>query len=137
MDYFKINYDKLKNLNQINFFGLIIFIILMILVLVICSCFIKINKKISFYGIYNNGVLQVKIDNELSDIIKKKDTLIFNDEEITYQILSFEEYETIENKIFQTINLTIDKKLYNNEIGKITINYDRKKLITYIFELFK
>lgn len=137
MKYFDINYDRLKKLKQTNFFNIIIIIIILIISLLLFSCFKYINKKISCYGIFNNNVLTIQINSDLSDIIKNGSTLFINNEEITYKILNFEEYQIIENNVLQTINLTIDKKLYQNEINKITFYYDKEKLIKFIFELFK
>lgn len=136
MEYYKLNYDKLKNLKQINFIKFIILVILLIMIFIIISCFKSINNSFSFYGIYNNGIITTKINNELVDIFKSHQTLIFNKKEINYKIANFSEYEIIDNSVYQTINLTTDANLYQNEIGKIEI-YDKVKLITYILELFK
>lgn len=138
MEYFRINYAKLQNLKQIKFSIVLIIIPLFILFLIIIANQNKVSKKIETYGIYQDGVLQLQINNELSDIIKSNNTLIFNNKKTHYIISSFENYELIDEVIYQNILLTIDENNFvNNEVGKIELYYDKQKIINYIFELFK
>lgn len=137
MEYFKINYNKLQNLHQIKFYIVIIIIIVILMFLIVTACFMSTTKKISLYGYYNEGVLKVKINNKLSDILKNNKTLEFNNHKISYKELSYGEYEILENEIYQEVDIAIEKKFLNNEIGTVEIHYDKQKVIKYIFDLFK
>lgn len=137
MDYFKVNYDKLKNLEQKNYYIIIVFSLFILLYVSFLALFIKVKKNITYYGIINDGVLNLKINSELSDKIKKGNTLKFKDTMMSYTVLSFNEYDIIDNIIYESISLKLDGNFYNNEVGKVTIYYDDEKLCKYIFDLFK
>ncbi len=137
MDYFKVNYDKLKNLEQKNYYIIIVFGLFIILYVSFLAFFIKVKKNITYYGIINDGVLNLKINSELSDKIKKGNTLKFKDTTTSYTVLSFNEYDIIDNIIYESISLKLDGNFYNNEVGKVTIYYDDEKLCKYVFDLFK
>ncbi len=137
MNYYQINYDKLQKLYQINFFIIIVGIIFLIFYLVFLAFFTSINQKITCYGFINDGILTIEIENSLSDKIKKGKTLEFNKTKISYQIKDFGEYKIVDNKVWQTVELTIDGKAFNNEVGEVTIYYGKQKVIKYILELFK
>lgn len=137
MEYYRINYDRLKKLNQINFFLIVMIIVILTSYLIFISCFIDISKSVKIYGIINDGILEIEIESELSDLVKNNNILEFNNEIMNYKIKSFNEYEIIDNKIWQSISLTIDKKVYDNEVGEVVIHYDKQKIITYILDLFK
>lgn len=137
MEYFKINYYKLQNLSQLNFYKIIIFIILNILILLIVGCFISIYNKASFSAIYNNNILTIKINNKLSDTLKNNKYIVFNDVKTGYEILEYGEYEIIGNEIYQKVNLSVDKEFINNEVGIVELYYNKQRIIKYIFELFK
>ena len=40
-------------------------------------------------------------------------------------------------KIFQDVNWIIDEKIMNNEVVKIILRYNEKRLIKHILDLFK
>ena len=120
MKYYQINYDKLKKLKQINYFIVIFIIILLISFLIILSGLISINKKITCYGIMNNGLLTIEIENSLSDKIKANNTLKFNDQKMSYQVISYGDY-----------------RIVDNEVGEVNIYYGKQKIIAYILDLFK
>ena len=134
---FQINYDSLKKLSQIKFHRIILLLCVVFVILIIISFKVTVYKKLECYGIYNNGLLIVKVSSEQSQIIKDNHDLTFNGDKLTYKVNSFGEYELIENGIYEQINLTIDNVLYDNEVGIVTIHYGKQKLIKYIFELFK
>lgn len=137
MNYFKINYEKLQNLNQKRFYILIIFIIFIFILIILICHFVNVNQKLAFYGICNDNTLTLKINNKLSDTLKNNSYLNFNKRKIKYKILNYGRYEIIDNEIFQEINLTIENEVINNEVGKVEINYNKEKLIKFIFDLFK
>lgn len=137
MNYYNTNYDQLKRLPQYSFHIIIIWIIMMFIIFIVIACNITIDKKIECYGFINDNLLIIEIKEELSDIIKNNNELIFNNEKTKYNIISFGNYSYVENKIFEEIKLVIDAHVYDNEVGLVTINYDKQKLINYIFELFK
>lgn len=137
MEYFKINYYKLQNLSQLNFYKIIIFIILNLLILLIMGYFMSTYDKVSFSAIYNNNILTIKINNKLSDTLKNNKYIVFNDVKTKYKILEYGEYEIIGNEIYQEVNLSVDKEFINNEVGIVELYYDKQKIIKYIFELFK
>lgn len=140
MKYFRINYDRLKNLEQINFYKIIIIIVINLIILLIVACNLSVYHKISFYGIYNDNILIIKINNKLSDIIKNNQYIKFNNKKTKYEIDTlngFGEYEIIDNEIYQIINLKVDTKFNNNEVGLVELYYNKQKIIKYIFESFK
>jgi len=136
MDYFKINYDKLENIKQIKYHIVITVVICLIVLFILISCFIKINKKITLYGICNDNILKIKINTKLSDNIKNSDHLNFNKKKLKYKIGSYGDYEIIDNEIYQEINLSIENVM-NDEVGKIEVYSKEEKLIKFIFDLFK
>jgi len=137
MSYFKINYDKLKNLNQTKYHIFIGILISIILLIILISFFININKKITLYGICNDNILTLKINSKLSDNFKNNSHIKFNNKKLKYTILNYGKYEIIDNEIYQEINLTIENKLIDNEVGKVELYYNKEKLIKFIFKLFK
>lgn len=137
MEYFKINYDRLENLKQKKFYIFVMLIVIILLTLLIIACFIKIPSKVKFSGIYYDNILTIKINTKLSDDLKNNKYIIFNDQKTKYKIESYQETEIIDNEIYQEINLTIEKKFKNNEVGIVELHYDKQKLIEYIFDLFK
>jgi len=137
MDYFKINYNKLENMPQIKFYKIIFIFLSLLIILFIMSFYIKVDKKLECYGIINNNVLKIKINNELSDSFKSLEYIIFNDKKIKFKINNYGNYEIINNEIYQEIELIVDEKFYDNEIGLVEFYYDKKILFKYILDLFK
>ncbi len=131
------NYERLKNLKQRKYYLIIILVSITTISFLISSLFISVSKKITTYGIYEDEVLKININNELSDKIRKNNTLIFNGTKVSYQSVYVNNYEVIDNNIYLNLWLTVDKKFYDNEVGEVTLCYDKEKLIKYIFELFK
>ena len=134
---YKINYEKLRNLKQTNYFLIVIFAIFIFLFLFLFSYFINIKNKIVCLGIYQDNILTIQINDELSDKIKNNNVLYFNNSKMTYKINNFSDYYIENNNVYQNIELIVDKELYNNEVGKVEFNYNKVKLINYIFTLFK
>lgn len=137
MKYFKINYNKLQNLSQIKYYIVVLIILMLLVLLIIISCFVSVYQNVSFYGVYNENVLKIKINNKLSDTLKNNQYIEFNGKKTTYKILNFREYEIIDNEIYQYVDLIIDGNFYNNEVGLVILRYDKKKIINYILKLFK
>jgi hypothetical protein len=137
MNYWRINYNKLANLKQINYFSILMVIVILFILLLIIAINTYAYHTISFYGIYNDNQLYIKIDNKLSDIVKNNDYLMFNDIKVKYKVNKFLDNEISNEGIITNISLDVDKAFLNNEVGLIKINYKRQRLIKYIFELFK
>lgn len=137
MNYLHINYYKLRNLPQFKFYIIGIIITIIFLVILILSFFLKVNKKVECFGIYENKILKIQINSELSDIIKNNNVLYFNNMKTSYEIIRFGNYEFINNNVYEMIEIAVDEWIYNNEVGKVTIYYEKQRLIFYIFELFK
>ena len=137
MDYFRINYKKLENLHQIHYFVFVGIIFILFTILLLISYFKYTYKLETFYGMYSDNVLKFKINTKLSDILKNNKKIIFNDKEVSYKLVSFEDYEIIDNEVYQTVKLELDGWFLNNEVGLIKLYYDKQKIITYIFDLFK
>ncbi len=137
MNYFKINYDKLKNLKQIKYFYIVALLFITLIVLIIIASNIKVHHKLTFYGIYNDKKIVFKVNNKLSDIIKNNNLISFNNENTTYKVLEFGDYEINNEEIYQDITITVDKEFIDNEIGLITIYYNKETILKYILDLFK
>lgn len=137
MDYFKINYSKLKNIKEINFYKIVIVVLCIFIILFIMSFYIEVNKKWEGYGIVNDNILKIKINNKLSDNFKSDNTIIFNNKRTNFKINSYGTYEIINNEIYQDIELIVDGNFYDNEIGLVEFYYDKKILFKYILDLFK
>lgn len=137
MNYFKINYNRLENLPQIKFYKLIFLLIIILVILIFISSFMYTYKTINLYGYYTDEILHIKINNILSDKIKNGKYLTFNNKKTAYEVISYGEYEIIENEIYQDVSLELEKNFINNEIGTVKIKYDKKRIINYIFDLFK
>jgi len=137
MNNFKVNYYKLQNLYQIKYYKFIILIFILLSMLIFISCFMTTYHKVSFPGIFNNGILNIKINKKLSDILKNKHNLKFNNKKTTYEILSYGDYEIVDNEIYQEVSLAIEEKFINNEVGIVELYYDKEKVVEYILKLFK
>ena len=137
MNYFQVNYYRLRNLSQKHLFAIIILIIIIGIFILGFSYFKVVSRKYNCYGIYQNNLLNIKVMQDKIDIFKDNKKLIFNKKEVKYKINNMGEYELIDNKIYQNIYLTIDGDVYDNEVGEVEIYYHKEKLIKFIFELFK
>ena len=137
MEYLKINYYKLENIRPKNFFIFIILTVVSLNVLLFTSCFIDISNKLEFVGVYNSDVITIKINTNLSDKLKKGNYIEFNGYKTNYKIKNFQNAEFINNELYQEVELITDKKFKTNEAGIVSCYYSHKKLIKYIFELFK
>lgn len=136
MEYFKINYNKLENLQQIKYFKIILLIIVLFITIIILSLTIKIHRKFEAIGVIHDNLLLIKIDNRLSDKLNSSDYITFRDEKLNFEINKFGEYEIIDNVIFQEVELIIDKNFYDNEIGSIKFYYDKTSIFKYVLDLF-
>ncbi len=136
MNYYKVNYEKLKNINEINYFLFTIVILFVILYFIFLSFFIKVKSKIECFGIISDNILKINLNSKLSDKIKNS-KIKFKDTYITYEIENYGEYEIIDNEVYQIINLKVDANFYDNEVGLVTIYYNEISLWEYILSLFK
>ncbi len=137
MDYFKVNYDKLKNMEVKDFYILIYVFIFICLYLLFLSCFLKVKVRASCYGIIEDGLLKVGVSPLFSEKIKNGHQLKFKDTVTNYEIVKFGEYEIVDNNIIEEVYLKVDANYYDNEIGEVEIYYDEVKLCKYILDLFK
>ena len=137
MNYFQVNYYRLRNLSQKHLFAIIILIIIIGIFILGFSYFKVVSRKYNCYGIYQNNLLNIKVMQDKIDIFKDNKELMFNNHKVAYKIQNMGEYELIDNKIYQNIYLTIDGDVYDNEVGEVEIYYRKEKLIKFIFELFK
>ena len=137
MNYFKINYNKLENLPQIKFHRFILLLLLIIMSVIMSSYFINTYHTLSTYGYYKDNEVHIKINNKLSDAVKNSEYITFNNVNTTSLDTVLEDYEIIDNEIYQNIKITLDKKFLDNEIGLLKIHYRKQKLLFYILELFK
>lgn len=137
MNDFKINYDKLQRLPMIKFHYLLYLIILLFIILIYIACQINIERKITCYGMVENELIKIEINEKLSDKIKSGQKLIFSNRKMNYKVVNFGNYQIIDNNIIEEIKLEVDKYVYENEVSEVTIIYDRQKIIEYILELFK
>ena len=131
MNYYKVNYEKLKNINEINYFLFTIVILFVILYFIFLSFFIKVKSKIECFGIISDNILKINLNSKLSDKIKNS-KIKFKDTYITYEIENYGEYEIIDNEVYQIINLKVDANFYDNEVGLVTIYYNEISLWEYI-----
>lgn len=137
MELFKTNYNKLSNLRQLKFNVIVIIVILLFVMLIFLALNIEVYKKFECMGIYSNNTLKITINSELSDNLKNAEYIIFQNKKLIFQIVNFGNYEVIDNTIFQEIDLSVDEKFYDNEIGLVEFYYQKQKLLFYIFDLFK
>lgn len=137
MKYFRCNYHKLEHLKQVNYWIFInVIFVISILFIIIAAC-TPMSLKINCYGIYKDNILTIKINSKLSDKLKNVQYITFKNQKIQYYIDAFKEYEFIGDDIYQVVNLAIDGKFLDNEVGKVTIHYDKKTILRYILDLFK
>ena len=137
MNFFKINYNKLENMKEIKFYKLILIIIIIFIVLIVISLKIEISKKFQCYGLYYDNILSLKINSELSDKLKKSEYIIFKNQKNNFEIKEYGNYEILNNEVYQEINLIVDNKFYDNEVGLVEFYYDKKSVFKYILDLFK
>ncbi len=135
-DYY-LNYDKLKRLTIKKFSKIVYMMIFLLILLIILACHFSIERKIVTYGIIENDLLVIEINEKLSDKIKNNNKLFFNNKEMNYKVMGFGKYQILNNEIVEDIELRVDHYVYQNEVGKVTIPYEKQKIIKYIYELFK
>ncbi len=137
MDYLKINYHKLLHLKIHRGILFDLLLILAISLILIYAFTHSITKKMDCYGVYDGLVLQIVASEALSEAISKSHTLVFNDTKFNYEVDEYGEYQIVDDVIYQQIDIAIDKELPPNEVGKVTIYYEKEKIITFILKLFK
>lgn len=137
MNLFEMNYNKLFNLKQSNFHILVYAIIIFLGIIILLSLYVEVYQINEFYGIYENNQLNVKINEKLSENIYSVDYIEFKNEMLKIKDITFIDYEIVDNNIFSIVEIEIDKKMKNNEIGKVKFYYEKEKLIKYIFDLFE
>ena len=131
-----MNYNVLKNIRERDYFKIILLVFIIIFISALITIFIKINVSNTYSGIYNNNVINLKIErNQLSEIIKNKKLLI-NKEEVLINNIEINNYEIIDDNIFGNILITVDKSFINNEILDIEV-INKERLLYYILKLFK
>ena len=133
---YKVNYDKLQKLKQIHFEYLLFFIIIMSLIILISTFFIKVSKRVSFYGILNDNIISINVNSTLSDKLQNGHMLKFKDTYLDYEIVSYGEYKIVNNEVIQDINLKVNMTGYNM-VGEVTLFYDEVRLVNFILALFK
>lgn len=137
MDYFKINYSKLKNLPEKKFDRLIILFVIIIIFVVFCASKIMIYEKEQVYGIYLDNILTIKVNNKYSKYLDKSEYIKFNDSKVNFKIKEYGEYEIINNEIYQEVKIIVDKDFYQNEVGIVEFYYDKKSVLKYIISLLE
>lgn len=137
MDYFKINYSKLKNLPEKKFDRLIILFVIIIIFVVFCASKIMIYEKEQVYGIYLDNILTIKVNNKYSKYLDKSEYIKFNDSKVNFKIKEYGEYEIINNEIYQEVKIIVDKDFYQNEVGIVEFYYDKKSVLKYIINLLE
>jgi len=137
MDYFKINYSKLENIQEIKFYKLSIGLFIVFILFIIVSKSVTIYEKFECYGIYTNDMLTIKIDNTLSEKMNESEYIIFNKRNSKFKIKEYGEYEILNNVVYQEISIITDNNFYNNEVGIVEFYYDKKSVFEYIINLFK
>jgi len=135
MDYFKVNYNKLQYMPQLNFNKIIILLTISIVFLIVIALNLKIYHSFECYGVYSNNLLTIKINNELSDEIKNSKYITFNKVKTNFKINNYGKYEITNEKIYQEIELIIDEEFYDDEIGLVKFYYDKKNIFKFIFNI--
>ena len=92
MNYFQVNYYRLRNLSQKHLFAIIILIIIIGVFILGFSYFKVVSRKYNCYGIYQNKLLNIKVMQDKIDIFKDNKKLIFNKKEVKYKIKNMGEY---------------------------------------------
>ena len=136
MEYFKINYNKLENLPQFSFFRFVMLLIIILMVIILNSFSLQVSRKLESIGIIQDNKLVIKIESSLSEKIKSCEYLVFNEKKSTFEISEFGEYEIIDNKIYQEVELIVDEVFLNNEIGSVEFHYEKISIFKYILDLF-
>lgn len=137
MDYFKINYSKLKSLPIIGINKLIIVLVIIIIFVIFCASKITIYEKEKVYGIYLDNILTIKVNNMYSKHLDKSEYIIFNNKMVNFKLKEYGEYEIINNEIYQEIKIIVDEEFYQNEVGIVEFYFDKKSLLKYIINLLK
>lgn len=137
MDYFKINYSKLRNLPEKKFDKLIILFVIIIIFVVFCANKIMIYEKEQVYGIYLDNILTIKLNNKYFKYLDKSEYIKFNDSKVNFKIKEYGEYEIINNEIYQEVKIIVDKDFYQNEVGIVEFYYDKKSVLKYIINLLE
>lgn len=137
MDYFKINYSKLRNLQEKKFDKLIILFVIIIIFVVFCASKVMIYEKEQVYGIYLDNILTIKVNNKYSKYLDKSEYIKFNDSKVNFKIKEYGEYEIINNEIYQEVKIIVDKDFYQNEVGIVEFYYDKKSVLKYIINLLE
>lgn len=137
MNYYNVNYESLKRIKVTKYFTFLVIIFLILIGLFLYLKKMQIISNYEIYGIYENDMLHLKIHSNLSDKLNKCQYVIFQDKKVKITNLTFNDYEFINEEIFQTVYLTLNEKFKQNEIGIVKIPMQEKNAFDYILELFK
>ncbi len=137
MEYFKVNYGVLQNLRQIKFYKIVLIILIILVLLLKVAHNSIVWQHIECESIYINDNLSLTINVQLSDKLKKAKYITFNDAKANIDKINYGDYEMISNEVYQNINLIIDRKFSNNEVGVLKIYYEEKSILKIVLDLFK
>ena len=73
---FYLNYERLKRLPIIKFSRIVYLLIILLIILIYIACHVDIERKIITYGIIENEILKIEINEKLSGKIKSSNKLI-------------------------------------------------------------
>ena len=130
-----MNYDYIKNIKPIkNYFIIIIFLI--ISVIIILLFFTRCYDTYQTYATYDGKSLNVSVQINSSDIIKKAHYFKHNSMVIKYKIDKVSDLLLKDNENYQIYVLKIDKGYFKeNEVGKIVFYFKRERIIKKILRI--
>ena len=128
MDYYNIlnikpNYNKMYIFFIITLVGLFIF-----------TLNLKIYDTFKLKGIVNNNLILINLPIKYSDTIVKGKFVKIDNKKYSYQIKNISTIKIDKSNLieYQTIEIKVSKKIYQNEIINLIIYFQKEKLINKI-----
>lgn len=136
MNFYKINYDNIRNLKIINFGKLLYLLIIIILIIGYISFIYSVTKYVNSYGYIKEKNLYTKIIYNKTDDIKTSNYLLLNNKKYKIKEINILDYEIIDDNIYEDLMIVLDDSL-DNEVGLVKFIIKKEKIINYILDLFK
>lgn len=130
----KFNYDDILDYKiKGTFIFISAFIILLILIYILCSQ--DMYSSFEFTGISSNNEIVASIPYENVGILTSNEILYIDENDYDYEILLLEELFLNGDDYYQTIVLSVQADIMENEVLVFKILYDKEKVIKKIINL--
>lgn len=129
-----LNYEDILNIEASDklAFSIISFLFLS---LILIMFFYESYSVIDYDGMYDGKNVIITLKYDVTNIIKSGEYIVIDEKEYDYSIKSYGDIFLVADEYFQSIYLDIDADLKKNEVIKITVFYNKNKMIKKIINV--